>query len=156
MRIFINSLTGKVVTIDDLEPTNTIEDIKKKIRSCEGIPPDQQRLIFEGRQLEDLRTLQDYKVQEGSTIHLVLRLRGQGDMISNHIHNLVPAKYAWRVSVLTYVSIDIDDTIRGLTQETARIQVSNVDYLVSHGGGCQSLGHIDANIACWYGLKEDY
>ena len=69
MKIFVKTLTGKTITLE-VTPDENVDGFKKMIHNCEGIPPDQQRLIFCGKHIEDGRTLADYKIQDESTIHL--------------------------------------------------------------------------------------
>ncbi len=73
--IFVKTLTGKVLTFDVWDFA-TILQVKEQIHESEGIPPDQQRLIFAGKSLEDSRRLCDYSVSNGSNFHLILRLCG--------------------------------------------------------------------------------
>eukprot|EP00607_Mallomonas_marina_P002834 CAMPEP_0182427732 /NCGR_PEP_ID=MMETSP1167-20130531/19035_1 /TAXON_ID=2988 /ORGANISM="Mallomonas Sp, Strain CCMP3275" /LENGTH=131 /DNA_ID=CAMNT_0024610173 /DNA_START=385 /DNA_END=780 /DNA_ORIENTATION=+ len=75
MQVFVKTLTGKTITVD-CEPDESVESLKAKIQEKEGVAPDQQRIIFGGKQLDALKSLSDYDIDDDSTLHLVLRLRG--------------------------------------------------------------------------------
>ncbi len=84
MQIFVKTMTGKTITLLDVKPSDTVDDLKTKIQNADGIPSDQQRLIWAGRQLEDGTTVSEYGIKNECTIHLVLELRG---MISTFTSN---------------------------------------------------------------------